>query len=54
MTIYKYLKFSIREFIGLENAYKSLLSNQNKILQSLEKLENLEIEKQQLNLSKEE
>ena len=47
----KYIKFTIREFIGLESDYESLLSNQEKILQSLEKLENLEVENQQSNLS---
>ena len=47
----KYIKFTIREFIGLESDYESLLSNQEKILQSLEKLENLEVESQQSNLS---
>ena len=51
MNIFKYIKLSIREFIGLESDYESLLSNQEKILQSLEKLENLEVENQQLNLS---
>lgn len=35
MNIFKYLKLTIREFIGLENDYESLLSNQEKILQSL-------------------
>lgn len=48
----KYIKLTIREFIGLENDYESLLLNQEeKILQSLENLENLEVENQQLNLS---
>ena len=51
MNVFKYIKLSIREFIGLESDYESLLSNQEKILQSLEKLENLEVENQQLNLS---
>ena len=51
MNIFKYIKLSIREFIGLESDYESLLSNQEKIIQSLEKLENLEVENQQLNLS---
>ena len=51
MNIFKYIKLSIREFIGLESDYESLLSNQEKILQSLEKLENLEVENQQSNLS---
>ena len=43
MNIFKYIKLSIRKFIGLESDYESLLSNQEKILQSLEKLENLEV-----------
>ena len=51
MNIFKYIKLSIREFIGLESDYESLLSNQEKIIQSLEKLENLEVENQQSNLS---
>ena len=51
MNIFKYIKLSIREFIGLESDYESLLSNQEKILQLLEKLENLEVENQQSNLS---
>ena len=51
MNIFKYIKLSIRKFIGLESDYESLLSNQEKILQSLEKLENLEVENQQSNLS---
>lgn len=51
MNIFKYIKLSIREFIGLENDYESLIINQEKILQSLEKLENIEVENQQLNLS---
>ena len=51
MNIFKYIKLSIRKFIGLESDYESLLSNQEKILQLLEKLENLEVENQQSNLS---
>lgn len=51
MSIVKYIKFTIREFIGLESDYESLLLNQEKILQSLEKLENVEIENQQTHLS---
>lgn len=50
MNILKYIKLSIREFIGLENDYESLLTNQEKIIQSLEKLENIEVETQQQNL----
>ena len=51
MNIFKYIKLSIREFIGLENDYESLLSNQEKILQSLEKLEQIEVESHQANVS---
>ena len=51
MNLIKYIKLSIREFIGLENDYESLISNQEKILQSLEKLENIEVENQQIYLS---
>ena len=43
MNIFKYIKLSIRKFIGLESDYESLLSNQEKILKSLEKLENLKV-----------
>ena len=43
MNIFKYIKLSIRKFIGLESDYESLLSNQEKILQLLEKLENLKV-----------
>ena len=51
MNLIKYIKLTIREFIGLENDYESLISNQEKILQSLEKLENIEVENQQIYLS---
>ena len=44
----KYLKFTIREFIGLENDYESLLSNQDQILNQLKQLEKLEIQNQEL------
>lgn len=44
----KYIKFTIREFIGLENDYESLLSNQDQILEKLEKLEKIEIQNQGL------
>lgn len=44
MNIFKYIKLLIREFIGLENDYESLIINQEKILQSLEKFENREVE----------
>ena len=48
MGIIKYLKFIIRDFIGLEDNYESLLSNQDKILEQLEKLE---VNNQQTNYS---
>ena len=51
MNILKYIKLTIREFIGLENDYESLLLKQEKILQLLEKLENIEVENQQIHLS---
>jgi len=44
----KYIKFTIREFIGLENDYESLLSNQDQILDQLKQLKDLEIENQEL------
>lgn len=44
----KYLKFTIREFIGLENDYESLLSNQDQILDQLKQLKDLEIQNQEL------
>lgn len=44
----KYLKFTIREFIGLENDYESLLSNQDQILDQLKQLKDLEIQNQGL------
>lgn len=44
----KYIKFTIREFIGLENDYESLLSNQDQILDQLKQLEKLEIQNQEL------
>ena len=37
--ITKYIKLTIREFIGVEADYESFTSGQEKILQSLEKLE---------------
>ena len=48
MGIIKYLKVIIRDFIGLEDNYESLLSNQDKILEQLEKLE---VNNQQTNYS---
>lgn len=47
----KYLKFTIREFIGLENDYESLLSNQDQILEKLQQIENLELANQSLIIS---
>ncbi|DAZ93510.1 TPA: hypothetical protein N0F65_000359 (mitochondrion) [Lagenidium giganteum] len=44
----KYIKFTIREFLGLENDYESLLSNQDQILDQLKQLEKLEIQNQEL------
>lgn len=44
----KYIKFTIREFIGLDNDYESLLSNQDQILDQLKQLEKLEIQNQEL------
>lgn len=51
MNIFKYIKLTIREFIGLENDYEHISSNLDKIIQSLEKLEKIEIENQQISLS---
>ena len=51
MSIIKYLKFIIRDFIGLDNDYESLLANQNKILEQLQQLEKVELESQQTNYS---
>ena len=48
MGIIKYLQSIIRDFIGLEDNYESLLSNQDKILEQLEKLE---VNNQQTNYS---
>ena len=51
MNVLKYIKLTVIEFISLENDYENLLSNQEKIIQSLEKLEKIEIENQQISLS---
>jgi hypothetical protein len=32
----KYIKFMVREFIGLESDYETLVTNQEKVLQNLE------------------
>lgn len=44
----KYIKFTIREFIGLENDYESLLSNQEELLTRLKNIEKLEVQNQEL------
>lgn len=44
----KYLKFAIREFLGIENDYESLLSSQDQILEKLQQIENLELKNQEL------
>lgn len=44
----KYIKFAIREFLGLENDYESLLTNQDQIMDQLKELKNLEIQNQEL------
>ena len=56
MSVTQYIKLTIREFIGVEADYESFTSGQEKILQSLEKLEkveklDVEVEKQQTHLS---
>ena len=51
MNVLKYIKLTVSEFISLKNDYENLLSNQKKIIQSLEKLEKIEIENQQISLS---
>ena len=48
MEIVKYLKLIFSEFLEFDNDYKSLLSNQDKIFEQLEKLE---INNQQTNYS---
>ena len=51
MGIIKYLKFISREFLGLDNDYENLLSNQDQILEQLNHLEQSELENQQTNYS---
>ena len=51
MGIIKYLKFMFREFLGLDNDYENLLSNQDKILEQLQQLEKSELESQQTSYS---
>ena len=48
MQVFKYIKFIIRDFIGLEGDYGIIVSDLDKII---EKLEKIEVESQQLNLS---
>ena len=40
-----------REFLGLDNDYENLLSNQDKILEQLQQLEKSELENQQIHYS---
>lgn len=47
--MFKYIKFTAREFLGLNNDYETLLSNQEEILEKLNNLEKLEIEGKQTN-----
>ena len=56
MSVTQYIKLTIREFIGVEADYESFTSGQEKILQLVEKFENVEkldveVEKQQTHLS---
>lgn len=44
----KYLVFTIREFLELDNDYESLLQNQDKIISKLTEIENLELANQSL------
>lgn len=44
----KYIKFTMREFLGLNNDYESLLSNQDQILEQLELIKKVELENQTL------
>lgn len=44
----KYIKFTIREFLGLDNDYESLLANQDQLLDQLKQIEKLEIQNQEL------
>lgn len=47
----KYFVFTIREFLGLDNDYESLLQNQDQILLKLSELEKLELVNQSLIIS---
>ena len=54
MNIFDNIKYVIKNFIELDEDYKIILSNQDKIFEKLEQLEQLEkvkVESQQLNLS---
>jgi hypothetical protein len=44
----KYLVFTFREFLGLDNDYESLLENQDKILLKLNEIEKIELANQSL------
>lgn len=44
--MFTFIKYTIKEIMGLTNDYESLLSNQDLILQKLEKLEQLEVQNQ--------
>ena len=44
----KYIKFTIREFLSLDNDYESLLANQDQILEQLQGLKKVELENQEL------
>jgi len=44
----KYLKFTMREFLGLDNDYESLLTNQEELLAQLKNIEKIELENQGL------
>ena len=47
--MFKFIKFSIRNFLGIDSEeYESLLSNQELILERLNKLEEVELENQSL------
>jgi hypothetical protein len=44
----KYIKFGLREFLGMEQDYESLLSNQDQILEKLDELKKVELGNQEL------
>ena len=39
MNVFKYIKLTVREFIGLESDYETLIGNQEIVQQSLEKVQ---------------